>query len=379
MRGEDAQAIRIVDLSRPTRKEVTENKQVGYIQTDITDVDAVSKAFNAPWPQRVGSLPLTVFHCAALISPYDRHKDFLPIYVKVNINGTANVIKAAQGAGASCFIATSSASVGLKKPNYFGWPWQSRAETRTWQFAPNAEPPSEPRNDSIAPYGSCYAWSKAQAELLVRRAHDKSSRFLTGAIRPGHAIYGHGVENPSSVTWDYLRRGGSPSWIGNCVANFVAAQNVSIGHLAYENTLLRDPEKGGKAFCVTDPNPPIRYQDLYTVLTTLAHPSTPVAFSYIPHMPILLLSYLVEWYRLLRHRHQWLSALLPPVTGDLAFVQPAVSNLCALHVVYTDTAAQEEIGYRAPMGTLEGFMLAVLDWNSKIEEKLRIEGKHSKA
>ena len=53
MRGENAHAIRIVDLSRPTRKEVTENKQIGYIQTDITDVDAVSKAFDAPWPQGV--------------------------------------------------------------------------------------------------------------------------------------------------------------------------------------------------------------------------------------------------------------------------------------------------------------------------------------
>ena len=67
------------------------------------------------------------------------------------------------------------------------------------------------------------------------------------------------------------------------------------------------------------------------------------------------------------------------MTGDLAFAQPAVSSLCALHIVYTDTAAQEEIGYRAPVGTLEGFMLAVLDWNRKIEEKLGLEAKHSQA
>lgn len=52
-------------------------------------------------------------------------------------------------------------------------------------------------------------------------------------------------------------------------------------------------------------------------------------------------------------------------------IQPAMFNMCTLHVIYTDTAAQEEIGYRAPIKTLEGFVLAVLDWNKKIEEKAK--------
>lgn len=374
MRGEDAQAIRIVDLSPPTRKEVTENKDIGYIPADITDAEAVAKAFNAPWPQRVRSLPLTVFHCAAIISPRDRHPDFLPKYHKINVQGTANVLQAAQEAGATCFILTSSASVGLKVANYFGWPWQSRVATKTYQFMPNAEPFAEAlaaTEYSSSPYGSCYAWTKLQAEKLVRQAHNPTTGFLTGAIRPGHAIYGHGVQNTSSVTWDYLRRGGAPTWLSPCIANFVAAQNVSIGHLAYEDALLKNPNKGGKGYCVTDPNPPIRYQDLYNALITLAHPSTPIAFPYIPHMPLLLMSYLIERYNILHHRYNaLLSPFLPPLTtGDLSFVQPAVSSLCVMHIVYTDTAAQQEIGYRAPITTLEGFMLAVHDWNTKVEEK----------
>lgn len=374
MRGESAQAIRIVDLSRPTRKEVTENKDIGFVATDITDADAVSKAFEAPWPQPVASLPLTVFHCAALISPRDRHPIFLPKYEKVNVQGTENVLKAAQRAGASCFISTSSASVGLQTPNYFGWPGPDGTATKTWQLSPNAEPSARAlaaKTYSASGYGSCYAWTKLQAERMVRAAHDPSTGFLTGSIRPGHAIYGHGVQNPSSVTWDYLRRGGSPTWLSHCVANFVAAQNVSIGHLAYENTLLLHPERGGQGFCVTDPNPPIRYQDLYHALTLLAHPSTPVAFPYIPHMPLLLLSYFIEAYNVLQT--QYLAGVLPALgNGDLSFVQPAVSSLCVMHIVYTDTAAQETIGYRAPITTLEGFMLAVRDWNDRAEEKQKL-------
>ena len=88
---------------------------------------------------------------------------------------------------------------------------------------------------------------------------------------------------------------------------------------------------------------------------------------------MLLLSYGVEQYHILRSRYGWLQTVLPPLSADLVFLQPATSSLCALHVVYTDTAAQEEIGYRAPITTIEGFALAVLDWNKKIEAKDKLK------
>ncbi len=362
MRGEDPAAIRILDLSPPRRKEVSENN-ITYIQTDVGDPKAVQHAFDMEWPDHVKSLPLTVFHCVAYINACDRTADFLSVYEKVNIRGTENVLKAAQAAAASCFVATSSASVGLKPPTYFPWPWQ-RLPSNIWQLIPNAEPAT--LDGPLEAYGSCYAWSKARAEKLVRQANDPKADFLTGAIRPGHAIYGHGVENASSITFDYLRRGGSPSWIRYVVANFVNCQNVSIGHLAYEDALINGTNPGGKGYCVTDPNPPIQYGFLYQTLETLAHPLTPIAFPYIPHMAMLLPSYVFEAYRLLQHRYL---SFLPKIAGDLAYIQPAMFNMCTLHTVYTDTAAQEEIGYRAPIRTLEGFALAVLDWNQKVEEK----------
>lgn len=364
VRGEDPAAIRIIDLSPPRRKEVLENN-IEFINTDISDSKAVSHAFNAQWPSKVKSLPLTVFHCVAYINPSDRYADFLPIYEKVNIYGTENVLKAAQAAGASCLVATSSASVGLKPPTYFPWPWQ-RWPKNIWQFVPNAEPAT--LDGPLESYGSCYAWSKARAEKLVREANDPKAGFSTGCLRPGHAIYGHGLETSSSISWDYLRRGGSPTWITHVVTQFVHCANCSIGHLAMENALINKTNPGGKAYCVTDPNPPILYGQLYRALETLAHPLTPIAFLRIPHVALLLPAYAIEAYRLLQHRYL---SFLPKIIGDVAMVQPGVWNMCTLHIVYTDTAAQEEIGYRAPFTTLEGLALSVLEWNRNVEEKAK--------
>ena len=156
------------------------------------------------------------------------------------------------------------------------------------------------------------------------------------------------------------------------MANFVNAQNVSIGHLAYEDAIIEKKHSGGKGYCVTDPNPPITYESLYRCLTLLAHPQTPVSFPHVPHMAMLLPSYVMEAYILVRHRYM---RFLPSPTRDLLYLQPAIFNLCTLHIVYTDTAAQEEIGYRAPIKTLEGFALAMVDWNTKVEEKAKAKAR----
>lgn len=364
MRGEDPAAIRIIDLT-PTKRTEAIEANIDFVKTDVTDDDAVSKAFKKPWPKHVESLPLTVFHCVAYIRAADRHSAFVPLYQKVNIIGTKNVLEAAQAAGASCFIATSSASNAARVPSFWPAPW-TRWSKDIYQLLPNAEPAS--LDAPLSSFVGCYSWSKAQAEKLVRSANNPEANFYTGCLRPAHAIYGHGVENPSSITWDYLRRGGSPTWIAGVVSNFVNAQNVSIGHLAYENAILNKTNPGGKAYCVTDPNPPLQYSHLYETLITCAHPLTPISFKPVPHIMMLLISYMVEAYVLLRHYYL---PFLPPVDGDLTFLQPATFQLCTVNLVFTDTDAQKEIGYRAPIDSKEGFALAVVDWNKKIEENAR--------
>lgn len=356
MRGENPQAIRILDITPTKRPEAAE---IPYVKTDVTDSESIKAAFTQSWPNEVKDLPLTVFHCVAYIRVTSRKADFLPFFTKINTKGTQNVLEAAQSVGASVFISTSSGSIAEKAPSFFPWPWQ-RWPRDIFQFMPNAEPLS--LDLPLSKWTSCYAYSKALAEDLVLKANTPNLR--TGTIRPAHAVYGHGVDNSSSLSWDYLRRGGAPSWIWSCVGNFVNAQNVSIAHLCYENALLNKGHAGGKGCCATDPNPPITFRHLYNTLQTLAHPLTPVKFTKTPHVTILLFAYCVEAYELMRVRYL---NFLPAVQGDLAMIQPTMFQTACLHLVATDTKAREEIGYKAPISTRDGLAWAVLDWNEKVE------------
>lgn len=208
-RGEDAVAIRIMDLRTPQRHVVT-SKDVVFTQTDVSDASAVSRAFEEPWPDAFYSAPLTVYHTVAYIKPYDRKADLLEPYLKVNVEGTRNVLAAARLAGCSIFIATSSNSVCLKRPVYFTAPWQ-KSPKNFFQIRDNADP--ETLDGPLSEYAGCYAYTKAQAEKLVRQADNVKDDFRTGVIRPGHAIYGHGDENPMSIAYNYLKRGGSPRYV----------------------------------------------------------------------------------------------------------------------------------------------------------------------
>lgn len=407
-RGEDPQAIRIMDM-RQSKRAIIVNNSVETIITDISDANAVSAAFTAPWPSHIATHPLTVFHTVAYIKPSDRAPDFLPPYLRINVHGTTNILRAAKSAGTTILITTSSASVALKRPAWFIPPWQ-RYPTNWLQVLPNADPPTALGLDApLETFFSCYAYSKARAEKLVRDADDPATGFRTGAIRPGHAVYGHGEGNNMSIAYDYLRRGGVPTWIHHVLCNFVSAQNVSLAHLLFEDRLitprpkpgLRDgggsgasekgqsgetdkevPDIGGNAYAITDPGPPMHYGNFLNVLAQLAHPATPCSFPIIPPLPMLLLAYPVEWYALLRHRLlqkrfvqwrclQWLGLLLPRLKGDLEMIQPAMLNVSTLHLCYTIERAREELGYRSGLGTLEGLCAQVWEWNAGVEARLK--------
>ena len=162
------------------------------------------------------------------------------------------------------------------------------------------------------------------------------------------------------------------------MTNFVHAQNVSIAHLDFEARLLSDSadKVAGKAYAITDPSLPITFGDIYQCLTTLAHPSTPIAFPRVPPAMILVVAHMVEWYVLLRHRYL---NFLPAVTGDLSLVQPAMFQMCVYSIIYDISKAKTELGYTGAISTLEGMCSAVRDWNEKAEEKVRQTGEKSES
>jgi nucleoside-diphosphate-sugar epimerase len=144
------------------------------------------------------------------------------MYQAVNINGTKHVLEAAQKIGATVAIVTASGSIGVQPPSFFLSPF-ARWPVRIFQIVGKVK--ASTSTGSLSDYGSCYAYSKAVAESHVL-ASNNSSGLRTGCIRPGHAIYGAGVSNVSSISWSYLSRGGSPSWLWDCVTNGEALGSI---------------------------------------------------------------------------------------------------------------------------------------------------------
>ncbi|KAJ5648068.1 3-beta hydroxysteroid dehydrogenase/isomerase family protein [Penicillium lividum] len=363
-RGEDPSTIRILDLLTPT-KEVLD-LGVTYIKTNITDKLIVDTAFEQPWPQSVSKLPLTVFHTAAIIRPQDRLEAFLPLCSNVNVEGTRNVLNAAKANGVSCFISTSSGSVGLHRPDFWIAPWDSLPKRAVQIFSDDGALPQ--RHDEF--FGN-YAVTKIEAEKLVRASDDQASNFRTGCIRPANGIYGIGSDVAMTITGVYLRSGGSPTWLRPVIQSFVNAENVSIAHLLYEQRIIEQgtpgstvPDIGGQAFVVTDPNPAISFGDLYTLLGTLAQ--TPIAFPTVQPIYLFLLAYVIEAYSFVQFKY--LPWLLPKITGDLAQIQPslfAISDVCTIADDSRARMSPEEggLGYNPPLTTMQGMCKEVLHWN----------------
>jgi hypothetical protein len=96
-------------------------------------------------------------------------------------------------------------------------------------------------------------------------------------------------------------------------------------------------------------------------------------FRHVPPAAVLLVSYCLEAYHLLRARYL---GFLPQITThDILMLQPAMFNYSTLHVLYDDSRARKELGYNPGQNSLEGICLHLLEWNEKVEQKLKAEGK----
>jgi hypothetical protein len=116
---------------------------------------------------------------------------------------------------------------------------------------------------------------------------------------------------------------------------------------------------------VTDPNPPISYNDLYAVISTLSiHPFRVLV---LPPVFILLLSHLVEWYIVLPYRVPVLRKFLPKLRGDLRQLQPGLFSICT-HLLGVDADARKPVeqgglGYEGVLTTMQGMVTEVVEWN----------------
>ncbi|KAI1177429.1 3-beta hydroxysteroid dehydrogenase/isomerase [Nemania sp. FL0916] len=360
-RGESPESIRILDFRKTERADLQTGAaaKVDFAQADITSLSATKAAFDKPWPSTVAKLPLTVFHTAALIIPGERTMGTYERIKRVNIDGTQNVMDAAKAAGATIFIATSSASIAHKPTNYWGNPFR-RWPKRFYQFVDESDfdKPLRPHSEFFANY----AHTKAIAERNV--CHANSQNFRTGAIRPSNSIYGS--SNGDQVVGAVLRSQGTKSWMQNIVQNFVHSGHVSLGHLQFEAALLRKemPKCAGRPFIITDDGPPPTYGDMYHLCEVTAE--TPVKLQFFPGLPFLILAHIVEMVAI-ASRTPVLKYIFSEPKGTLAILQPGVFH-AGLHYVSTDKAAQRSVeqgglGFKHVHNSMQGMCQQVLEWN----------------
>ncbi|KAH6606425.1 hypothetical protein Trco_005578 [Trichoderma cornu-damae] len=382
--GTPPEAIRILDARRPFtfREEFSRGapSKVAFVQTDITDEAATVESYSVPWPEAVAGLPLTVFHTAGVIRPFERYKMFYERNSRVNVTGTMHSLQAAKKAGAGVFIYTSSSNVALKQVKWLFAPWGAAQQPQGFlQFLSNDDFFEPPRRRHQFPTN--YAQSKAEAERLVCGADEGAAgagvpALRTGAIRPGNAVYGHKDDN---IAGRMLELKGFPSWVPANVQNWVHVQNVSLAHLLYEDALLGDHagKVAGRPFMVTDRGKPLRFQDIYRVLGTTS--TTGLRVSRPPPALMLILSYAVEWYAVLVNAVPLLGRFLSEPGEPVRWLQPGV-HATSLHYFVDDSEAKKRpedggIGYTPCCTTVEGMCAQTLHWNAWVEREEEMERK----
>ena len=379
-RGEDFNRIRLLDLNPPTNHHYVVkdslSKGVQFFKVDITDSVALQAAFNAPWLDIPSSSSekepeITVFHTAANIRFYERHLSFLDRSTRVNVQGTKNVVSAAQSIGATVLVYTSSGSVGIRSTRFLLWPWEKEPEmfVQVVNDDDDAEGRAHRRHED---FFSNYAVSKKEAETFIRASDKKitgshtgtkKKLLRTGCIRPGNGIFG---PRGDMLCGAYLSRQNNPSWISTLVQSFSYVENCAVAHLLYEQRLIellkpgsRYPDIGGQAFCIADPGPTPTYGDVYTVLETLSNGEC--HFPSMSPTAMLFVAHIIELYYKTQQRFSaagW-NWLLPKVNGDLINLQPSLFSLTSVHLIFDDSRARLSpekggLGYVGAWTTMEG-------------------------
>lgn len=209
-RGTPPESIRVVDIRRSERNDMgsgTAAAEVSFVQTDITSPASVRAAFEHPWADSCASLPLTVFHTAAVILASERSPRQHAFPDAVNVRGTANVLAAARDAGADVFSATSSASIAIRPVRPFVAPWASSIHG-FWQVLDERDFDGNDVRPRECFFGN-YPVSKAAAERLVCAANNGDG-FRAGCIRPANGVYGHPTDN---TVGDPLSRAALPTCV----------------------------------------------------------------------------------------------------------------------------------------------------------------------
>lgn len=222
-----AERVVSFDIS-PKPKDASDAPQIRYVKGDLTKAEDVLEACR-------GSE--CVFHIAALVGPY--HPD--AAYVKVNYEGSLNVLNACRNLGIKRLVMSSSPSTRFPypDPNINGYSEDQLFEINKGHYAPRFLQP--------------YAETKAMGERAILDACGKSDdELLTIAVAP-HQVYGprDGLFLPSllqTAASGKLRIFGN----GENLISFCHVDNYCHGLILGYEALYAGSPALGKFYVITD-------------------------------------------------------------------------------------------------------------------------------
>lgn len=193
------------------------------IQCDILDVIALEEVMNG----------IThVYHCAALVSydPKDKHQ-----LLKINIEGTANVVNACIDAGVEKLVHVSSvAALGRRR---------------------NAEMVTEKMNWTEETSNSVYAKSKHFGEMEVWRGAGEGLKVVI--VNPSLIMGGDSWENSSSAIFKNVYN--EFPWFTNGVSGFVDVRDVARAMI-----LLMESDISSERFILSGEN--LSYKEVFSLI-----------------------------------------------------------------------------------------------------------------
>lgn len=293
------------ELSIIARNDYPELKALGVTthQVDITDKMKLDGCFH--------NIDV-VFHTAAKAGVWGPRES----YWKINVEGTKNILEAAQKAGVGTFVHTSSPSA----------VWSGDDEAGL--------------SESDCPYPdnylAHYPESKAVAERLVLAA-DKPT-FRTTALRP-HLIWGAG--DPHLVP-RLLERHARLRIIGagQNKVGITHVSNAAHAHVLAMKELVGNAKNAGKAYFITDVKPVVIWEWLNELYTALGYSAVTRKISV---RSAIRVGIILQWFwRFFRMSGE------PPMT-------PFVAKQLSTHHYYDLSASINDFGYAQHPDSKQGW------------------------
>ncbi|CAE7229385.1 unnamed protein product [Rhizoctonia solani] len=347
--GRGETLVRIIDVAPPKisgdPSAPHHISRAEFIKADVTDYYSVQEAISRPFGN-TGRTAEIIFHTVAVIRNYERLPYLKHLSHQVNVEGTKNVLRAAQELGTvKSFVFTSSIAILVPPSRYMRLGYENGLAPRSGVVYGDTDP------EDVLCANNYYLHTKREADILVRAA-DGVKGMRTGVLRPGMSITGpHDIW----VSFYFTNPGPNFVWGGEYFQNMVNPWDLSRAHVQLADALLAHPDDtAGQAFAITGETKAHSFDGIRRMIQFYSQRD--LGFKPAPALALYIISHIMEIFFLVRYFSlRILSKFVPfkatyvpkwAVDTKVAFLQPMMWDLSFADVIVDDTRARKVLGYR---------------------------------